>query len=181
MKKLLVTLILLMVAVLMVLTTPDKQSHKEAMMKAIREYVEEEAVDRLGDNVLADLSKNVVVKTAETALNSKLKLDNFYLFNMTHVHIGESEYKLSLGMFGHVFTFNKEMLREKLEAAIKEKAEVRTEKEEAKKSAKELKKLQKEQRKRERQLAKEQRKRDRQAAKERKRQEKEARKKNKNQ
>lgn len=177
MKKLLVTLILLMVAVLMALTTPDKQTHKEKMMMAINEFVEEESDARLGDNVLSHLTKGVVVKTAETALNSKLKLDNYYLFNTTHVHIGDKEQMLSLGILGNVITFDKEMLHEKLEEALKEKAEIRTEKEAAKKSAKELRRLQKEQRKREKELAKEQRKREKAAEKERKRLEKEAKKK----
>ena len=35
MKKLLSVLILLMVAILMTLTRPDKERHKEAMLKAI--------------------------------------------------------------------------------------------------------------------------------------------------
>ena len=78
MKKLVSVLIVLMVAVLMTLTRPSKEQHKEAMMKAVEEYVDEEAKDRLGDNVLAKISRGVVVKTAETALNSKLKENNYY-------------------------------------------------------------------------------------------------------
>ena len=113
-----VIIILLLVAVLMVLTVPDKQQHKEAMMEAINEYVEEEAVDKLGDNVLAKLGKGVIVKTVETALNSKLKVDNYYLFNTTHVRMKGEDQILSAGLFGHVFTFDKEMLREKLEEAM---------------------------------------------------------------
>ena len=70
MKILMVIIILLLVAVLMTQTVPDKQQHKEAMMEAINEFVEEEAVDKLGDNVLAKLGKGVIVKTVETALNS---------------------------------------------------------------------------------------------------------------
>ena len=81
MKKLIIVLILLLVAVLMTLTRPDKEQHKEAMMKAIEEYVDEESKDRLGDNVLAKIGRGVVVKTVETALNSKLRENNYYLFN----------------------------------------------------------------------------------------------------
>lgn len=173
MKKLLVIIILLLVAVLMSQTVPDKRQHKEAMMEAINEYVEEEAVDKLGDNLLAKLSKSVVVKTVETALNSKLKMDNYYLFNTTHVRIDGEDQLLSLGMLGHVFTFDKEMLREKLEEAMKAKEEAASEKEAAKQSAKELKRLQKEQRKREKQLAKEAKRRAKAAEKEAKRKAKE--------
>jgi len=176
MKKLLSVLILLMVAILMTLTRPDKERHKEAMLKAIEEYVDEESKDRLGDNVLAKISKGVVMKTAETALNSKLKEHNYFLCNTTSVRLRGKDNTLSLGVFGMEFTFDKEMIRDKLDEALKTKEYNQTERETAKQSAKELKKLQKEQRKRERQLEKEKRKHERELAKERKRKEKELRK-----
>jgi hypothetical protein len=176
MKKLLSVLILLMVAILMTLTRPDKERHKEAMLKAIEEYVDEESKDRLGDNVLAKISKGVVMKTAETALNSKLNEHNYFLCNTTSVSLKGKDNTLSLGVFGMVFTFDKEMIRDKLDEALKTKEYNQTERETAKQSAKELKKLQKEQRKRERQLEKEKRKHERELAKERKRKEKELRK-----
>ena len=75
MKKLLSVVIVLLVAILMALTVPDKQAHKEAMMKAVDEYVSEEAQSHFGDNVLTNLGKNVAVKTIELALNSKLQDD----------------------------------------------------------------------------------------------------------
>lgn len=174
MKKLLAVIIILLVAVLMTMTVPDKQQHKEAMMKAINEFVEEEAVEAVGDNVLAKLGKSVVVKTIETALNSKLKVDNYYLFNTTYVRLKGENQILSLGMFGHVFTFDKKMIREKLDEAMNAKEEAASEKEAAKQSAKELKRLQKEQKKREKELEKEQKRLEKEAAKEAKRQAKEA-------
>jgi hypothetical protein len=174
MKKLLVIIIVLLIAVLMTMTVPEKQEHKEAMMKAINEFVEEEAEQKVGDNVLAKLGKSVVVKTVETVLNSKLKVDNYYLFNMTYVRLKGEDQMLSLGMFGHVFTFDKKMLREKLEEAMNAKEEAASEKKAAKESAKELKKLRKEQKKREKQLAKEQKKREKEAKRKAKEAEKEA-------
>lgn len=176
MKKLLCVFIVLLLAVLMIQTRPDKAQHKEAMMKAIEEYVDEEAKDRLGDNVLAKLGKGVVVKTVETALNSKLKEKNYYLFNTTFVRLQGEDNVLSLGLFGFVYTFDKEMIREKLEESLQQKEEAKTEREAAKQSAKELKRLQKEQRKRERELEKEKKRQEKEARKEAKRKEKEARK-----
>ena len=156
MKKLLIVAIILLLAVLMTQTVPDKQAHKEAMMEAITEYVDEEVDQRgLGDNVLTNLGKGVVIKTIETVLNSKLKVDNYFIFNTTHVRLKGEDQILSLGIFGHVFTFDKQMLREKLEEAAKVKEEAISEKEAAKQSAKELKQLQKEQKKREKELEKE--------------------------
>ena len=116
--------IVLLVAVLMTQTVPDKKAHKEAMMKAVKELVEEEADNRgFGHNMLTNLGKNVVVKAVETALNSKLKVDNYYVLNTTHIRLKGEDHILSLGIFGHVFTFDKKMLREKLEESLKAKDE----------------------------------------------------------
>ena len=117
-------------------------------MEAIKEFVEEEAENKFGDNVLSDLGQSVVVKTIELALNSKLKMHDYLVLNTTYVRMDGEEQLLSLGMFGHVFTFDKQMLREKLEESLKAKEEAASEKEAAKMSARELKKLQKEQKKR---------------------------------
>ena len=176
MKKLLIVVIILLVAVLMALTVPDRKAHKEAMMAAVKEYVEEEADSRFGDNVLTQIGKSMVTKSVELALSTKLKEHNYLLLNTTYVKLNGEEQLLSLGMFGHVFTFDKEMLREKFEEALNAKEEAKSEKEAAKMTARELKKLEKEQRKREKELAKEQKRKEKELAKERKRQEKEARK-----
>ena len=178
MKKYLIIVALLLMAVLMVLTRPEKAAHKKAMMSAVREFVEEEADNRnLGDNVLTDLGKGIVNKTVETALNSKLEMNDYYLFNTTHVRLKGEDQLLSVGLFGHVFTFDKKMLREKLEESLNAKREAETEREAARQSKKELKQLEKEKKKREKELEKERKRQEKEAEKERKRQEKEARKK----
>ncbi|MBQ3630820.1 MAG: DUF4359 domain-containing protein [Prevotella sp.] len=177
MKKLLVIVAILLVAVLMVMTRPEKDAHKEAMMKAVKEFVDEEADERgFGDNVLTSLGKNIVNKTVETALNAKLKMDDYYLFNTTHVRLKGKDQLLSVGLLGQVITFDKKMLREKLEEAMQSKEEAANEKEAAKQSAKELKQLEKEQKKREKELEKERKRQEKEARKEQKRLEKEAKK-----
>ena len=158
MKKILIVIAIVVVAVVMAKTVPDKKAHKEAMMEAVRDYVDEEAENRgLGNNVLTKLGKGIVNKTVEIALNSKLDVDDYFLFNTTHVEIGDEKKTLSLGMFGHVFTFNKQMLRDALESAARDKAAA------------------KEKRRMEKQLRKEQKRREKEARREQKRKEKERR------
>ena len=170
MKKILIGAVVLLIAVLMAKTVPDKKAHKEAMMEAVKAYVDDQATKQgMGDNILTDLGKGIVNKTIEVALNSKLEVDNYLLFNMTHVQLGEDRQTLSLGLFGHVFTFDKEMLSDALESAALEKASLKQERKAAKMAEKEKRKLEKK-------LRKEQRKREKQARKEAKRREKEARK-----
>jgi len=175
MKKVLWIVVVLLVAVLMAVTAPGEEKHKEAMMKAVREYVDEEAQNRgFADNGITQFGKNVVVQAVKTALNSKLKFDNYYLFNMTHVKLDGEDKTLSLGIFGHVFTFDKDMLRENLEEATRTKEVEKVQKAAAKEEARELKRQLKEQRKLEKKLAKEKRRQEKAAAKEAKRKAKEA-------
>ena len=184
MKKYLIGGILLVLVIAMAKTVPDKKAHKKAMMAAVKEYVDEEASERgMGDNVLTDLGKGIVNKTIEVALNSKLEVDNYLIFNTTSVELDDEKKMLSLGIFGHVFTFDKQMLRDALEASAKEKAEAKSERKTAKQAAKEArkleKKLRKEQKKREKEARKEQKRREKEARKEQKRREKEEAKKKK--
>ena len=173
MKKLLTVVIILLVAVLMALTVPDKQAHKEAMMKAVDEYVSEEAESRFGDNVLTNIGKNVAVKTIELALNSKLEVHNYLLWNTTSVHLDGKDQLLSVGLFGHVFTFDKDMLRENLEEASRTKQVEKVEKAAAKEEARELKRQLRQQRKLEKKLAREKRRQEKKAAREARRKAKE--------
>ena len=118
MKKLLTIVIILLIAVLMTQTVPSKKAHKEAMMKAIKEYVDEKAEEQgFGDNVLTDIGKAVVNKGIEVALNAKLKVHNYYLWNTTTVRLDGNDQLLSVGVLGQVLTFDKDMLKERIEKA----------------------------------------------------------------
>ena len=118
MKKLLTIVIILLIAVLMTQTVPSKKAHKEAMMKAIKEYVDEKAEEQgFGNNVLTSIGKAVVNKGIEVALNAKLKVHNYYLWNTTTVRLDGKDQLLSVGVLGQVLTFDKDMLKERIEKA----------------------------------------------------------------
>ena len=174
MKKFLFLIIILLVAVMMMLTRPDKKAHKEAMMKAVKEYVDEEAANKgLKDNWLTRQGKSVVNKGIEAVLSNKLKLNDYYLFNTTHVKMGDEEKMLSLGLFGQVITFDKDMLRDALEEAAQEKAEAKAAAKEAKAAAKEARKAEKQREKELKRKQKEERKAQKQREKEEKKRKKE--------
>ena len=46
MKKYLIIVIILLLAVIAIMTRPEKAAHKAAMMKAVKEFVDDEAADR---------------------------------------------------------------------------------------------------------------------------------------
>ncbi len=119
MKKLLVLILIVGVAILMTQTRPEKKAHKEAMMKAVKELVDEEAEERgFGDNVFTNLGKSVVNAAIEGALGSKLKMHDYYLWNTSYIKMKGEEKLLSVGLLGHVFTFDKKMLRDALEESM---------------------------------------------------------------
>ena len=118
-KTLLALVALLLIIVAMAQTVPGKSRHKEAMMEAVTEFVESEAAERgIADNALTRIGKNVALKAVETALNSKLKMHDYYVCNTTYVVLKGEEQQLSVGLLGMVFTFDKETLKEKLQEAI---------------------------------------------------------------
>ena len=98
----------------------------------------------------------------------KLEMHDYLIFNTTYVKLKGEEQMLSVGLFGHVFTFDSQMLREKLEEAANEKALI-------KQNERELKELQKEKKKREKELEKERRRAEKDSIREAKRLEKERR------
>lgn len=164
MKKLIGLVIVVVIAFVMAMTVPDKKAHKSAMMKAVKEYVDEEAANRgFADNGLTRVGKNLVVKTIEEVLSNKLRVKNYFLFNTTHIEMKEKDKLLSVGVFGHVFTFDKEMLRDALEGSALEKEEAKLEekrlKEEIKAEKKRLKEEAKAERKRQKEAAKAEKKR----------------------
>ena len=141
MKKLIAIIIIVGVAILMSQTVPDKRAHKLAMMKAIKEYVDEEATNKgIADNGITRVGKKLVTKTIEEVLAKKMIVRNYFLFNTTHIEKKEKDQLLSVGLLGHVFTFDKEMLRDALEEAALEKEEAKLEKKRLKKEAKAEKK-----------------------------------------
>ena len=156
MKKLIGLVIIVGVAILMSVTVPDKKAHKLAMMKVIKEYVDEEAANKgIADNGITRLGKNLVTKTIEEVLSNKMIVTNYFLFNTTHIEMKEKNQLLSVGMFGHVFTFDKEMLRDALEESALLKEEAKAEKKRLKEEAKEEKKRLKEEAKAEKKRQKE--------------------------
>ena len=95
-----------------------KESPQRGYDEGFKEYVDEKAEEKgFGNNVLTTIGKAVVNKGIEVALNTKLKVHNYYLFNTTSVRMVGKDQLLSVGVLGMVLTFDKDMLKERLEKA----------------------------------------------------------------
>ena len=108
MKKILITLaVILALAAVAVVTCPDRQDHKEAIMSVINEKINE-SVSQEDDDV-ALLASAFGSRLVGYFFDNMLVVDNHFVYSTGTIRRPDGERKtLSIGVFGHVFTFDKE-------------------------------------------------------------------------
>ncbi len=93
-----------------VVTYPDKQAHKDAILAVINEKlndsIRKDAKD--GDEGLAVLGASIGTSVSGWILDNGLTVDNRFLYSVGRFNTGKEIRQVSFGVFGHVFTFSKE-------------------------------------------------------------------------
>ena len=122
MKKLFIAIVVLLaIAGIAVLTCPDKAAHKEAIMSVINEKINESVGKETdeGDEGIAVFASSLGSGIIGYVLDNRLSVKNHFVFSTGEIrHLdGETE-RLSIGVFGHVFTFSKEDLDKALDGII---------------------------------------------------------------
>lgn len=105
-----------------VVTCPNKQDHKDAIMNTFKELMAEELEkekDDFGDSYslvsgLSSIAENVL----GWAFNESLIVKNRFLYSEGFIQDGGQQKRISVGVFGHVFTFSKEDLKKMIEEAL---------------------------------------------------------------
>ena len=122
MKKIVISvLILLAIAGIAVATCPDKAAHKEAIMAVINEKINETVNDSLGEGKegLAIFASSLGSGIVGFALDNRLMVKNHFIYSTGEIkHYDGKVDRLSVGVFGHVFTFSKEDLDKALEDVL---------------------------------------------------------------
>lgn len=114
MKKFIKALIILLViAGVAVVTCPDKQDHKDAITSVINEVVHDELGVNQEDDSLGIL-KGLANIGAGIYLDNKFSVDNYFVCSVGRILHGAENDVVSFGIFGHVFTFGKEDVKEML-------------------------------------------------------------------
>lgn len=103
--------ILVAVVVLAVVTCPDKRDHKDAIMSVINERISEEIG---GDDGWAALGATLGTSVSEWVLDKGLYVDNYFVCSIGKFNTGKEYKRVSVGVFGHVFTFSKDDVDEVL-------------------------------------------------------------------
>ena len=123
MKKFFITLAILLVVLagVGVVTCPDKQAHKDAIMSVINEKINESVSkdSSEGDEGIALFASSLGSGIVGYVLDNRLTVKNHFVFSTGELNKldGTSE-RLSVGVFGHVFTFSKEDLDKALDGII---------------------------------------------------------------
>ncbi|MBR5175050.1 MAG: hypothetical protein IKW89_03855 [Bacteroidales bacterium] len=92
-----------------VVTCPDKQAHKDAILAVINEKLNENIQKNTkdGDDGLAILGASIGTSLTGWILDSGLSVDNRFIYSVGKFNTGKEIKQVSVGVFGHVFTFSK--------------------------------------------------------------------------
>ena len=118
MKKLLITLLVLLgLGCTAVVSCPDKQAHKDAIMAVVNEAVNDKLdPDKTDTTGLSQFFGSIGSGIAGFFIDKQLTVENYFVCSVGKRSTPAGEEKtVSVGVFGHVFTFGKE----DIEKAIK--------------------------------------------------------------
>ena len=94
-----------------VVTCPDREDHKEAIMSVVNEDANELSG---GDNFLNFIT-SIGAGIMGNRIDSRLDVKNIFLFSIGEIHLPDDSSKtVSVGVFGHVFTIGREKMDEVL-------------------------------------------------------------------
>lgn len=117
MKKFLVFILFLAVIVVgLVFTCPTKQQHVDAVMNEVNGLMSDAASD-VGldtDSGWGMVGKMAIGSLAQNYLESQLYYNNYFVFSTCQITFNGKTSTTSVGVFNHVFTTDKEKMKEKL-------------------------------------------------------------------
>ena len=115
MKKFLV-FILFLAVIVVGLTCPTKQQHVDAVMNEVNGLMSDAASD-VGldtDSGWGMVGKMAIGSLAQNYLESQLYYNNYFVFSTCQITFNGKTSTTSVGVFNHVFTTDKEKMKEKL-------------------------------------------------------------------
>ena len=120
MKKAIISLLVIIaLACVAIVSCPDKQAHKDAIMAVVNEKIEDDlgAPNEENADVYGILSgvASIGSHVGGWLLDSNLSVKNHFVYSEGYLNYGGEQHKVSVGVFGHVFTFSKEDLDKALE------------------------------------------------------------------
>ena len=114
-----VTLIVLgVLAIILAITNPSKEDHCRAITKVSHTWVNETVEDLGGTGIIGGVIKIGSSQLIRNLVDKIVDVDNYVLFSMGYIDTGAEKSRVSFGIMGHVFTFDKNLIDKKLEEAF---------------------------------------------------------------
>ena len=110
--------IVAVLACVLAITNPDEKDHCRAIASVTKDWSKDKIENITGGGVLGSVTNMVTGPIVSEIVDGIVKVDNYGLFSLGHIDLGDSSTKVSFGIMGHVFTFNKNQLDAKIEEAI---------------------------------------------------------------
>ena len=109
MKKLIGLAIFIGLIVFLYSSCPDKDDHTEALSDSVTEIISSQ-VPGMDANTLSSIEgMDDILKWVG---NNMVDVDNYFVFSLGKMDLGGEEQVVSLGIGGHVFTFNDKIVKE---------------------------------------------------------------------
>ena len=100
----------------LLMTCPGEERHRQAVVDEIRAAVRTDTlVQDGGDDLLGffggTLGDMIVARFADAVVGQFMRVDNYVLFSVGRIDYGKGSRVVSVGVLGHVFTFDADELR----------------------------------------------------------------------
>jgi hypothetical protein len=110
-KGVLILLISLVIIFGIILTCPNKEDHKVAVVNKVTSILKSDSVSSSSLEMIDAASNVVVAKIIETAVDNLLTVDNYFFVSLGTIKYDHSKRLISIGVLHHVFVlFSKDDL-----------------------------------------------------------------------
>ncbi len=110
--------VMVALAIILTITNPKKDDHCREITNVSRTWVNETIDNFGGNNLIGGVVKSASTWLIRSAVDENVQVDNYVLFSIGYIDTGAEKTRVSLGILGNVFTFNKEQLDEKVKEII---------------------------------------------------------------
>lgn len=104
--------IIAVLVVAMAVTCPDRKAHERAIAGVTKEWMGDKLDQWGADGVIGSMFRMLGGMGTDYAIDQMLDVDDYFLYSVGYITMGEERSKASFGIMGHVFTFNKEHIDE---------------------------------------------------------------------
>ncbi len=113
------SLVLIILLAVMVVTVPSREDHVNTIKDVTREWMDEAVgKDVLGSSILSEVTKWVGGNGADMVIDHMFSYDNYIVCSVGKFNYAGRSRRVSLGMFGHVFTFDKDDITNVIKATL---------------------------------------------------------------